>query len=62
MPPGHVIANLNFHNAFNSLHRDTMLEAAACLTPEIYQFFHLTYSKPSILKYGSRSILSQGGA
>ena len=27
MPKGHVIAKLDFSNAFNSLHRDAMLEA-----------------------------------
>ena len=62
MPPGHTIIKLDFANAFNSVHRVAMLESAAKLTPEIYRFCHLTYSNPSFLKFGSRSILSQEGA
>ena len=38
-----------------------MLDSAAALVLEIYRFCHLTYSNPSVLKFGSRSILSQEG-
>jgi len=62
MPAGHVVAKLDFSNAFNSLHRDAMLESVCRLVPEIYRFCSLSYDKPSLLKFGSHSILSQVGA
>ena len=62
MPQGHVVAKLDFSNAFNSLHRSVMLESVAALTPEIYRFCHLSYHHPSTLRFGSHSILSQVGA
>jgi hypothetical protein len=61
MPSGHAIVKLDFSNAFNSLHRDAMLNAVAAVCPEIYRFCHLTYNSPSVLKFGIRSILSQEG-
>ena len=51
MPKGHVIAKLDFSNAFNSLHRDAMLEAVYNKVPEIYKFCLLSYRHSSILRY-----------
>ena len=61
MPDGHVVAKIDFTNAFNSLHRDLMLRSVAEKVPSIYRFCHLSYSQPSILKYETRTILSQEG-
>jgi hypothetical protein len=61
MPASHCIVKLDFVNAFNSLHRDAMLQAAHDNTPGIYKFCHLAYSQPSILAFGSRTIRSEEG-
>jgi len=38
LQPGSVIAKLNFSNAFNCLHRDSMLKAVFQQIPEIYNY------------------------
>ena len=43
MPTDYVIAKLDFTNAFNTLHRDSMLDAVFQNIPEIYKFCHLAY-------------------
>jgi len=40
MPKDHVFVKLDFSNAFNSLHRDVMLQSAYTVLPEIYSFVH----------------------
>ena len=47
MPADHCVVKLDFSNAFNSLHRDVMLNAVLENVPGIYKFCHLSYSKPS---------------
>ncbi|HSN23888.1 MAG TPA: hypothetical protein VLS45_06925, partial [Methylomicrobium sp.] len=42
-----VVVKLDFSNAFNSIHRDTMLEAVHRKIPEIYRYIHLSYGSPS---------------
>src|SRR6218665_3822522 len=61
MPQDHVFVKLDFSNAFNSLHRDVMLQSAYTVIPEIYSFVHQSYSSASMLKFGSFSISSQLG-
>jgi len=61
MPDGHVVAKLDFCNAFNSLRRDQMLRSVLSAVPGIYRFCHICYSNPSILKFDDRTILSQEG-
>jgi hypothetical protein len=61
MSDDHVIVKLDFANAFNSIHRDAMLNAIQSHVPEIYAFCHLAYSGHSSLKFGSRLISSQEG-
>src|SRR6218665_466487 len=61
MPQDHVFVKLDFSNAFNSLHRDVMLQSAYTVMPEIYSFVHQSYSSASVLKFGSFSISSQLG-
>jgi hypothetical protein len=51
MPAGHCIVKLDFANAFNSLHRDAMLQGVEQRMPGIYKFCHLAYSRPSVLQY-----------
>ena len=62
LPPGSVVAKLDFCNAFNSLHRDAMLTAVSSLVPEIYEFCFLSYGSSSSLKFGDHLISSQEGA
>ena len=38
-----------------------MLEAVYKTVPEIYKFCHMSYSQPTKLRYGSRSISSEEG-
>src|SRR6218665_2595981 len=57
----YVFVKLDFSNAFNSLHRDVMLQSAYTVIPEIYRFVHQSYSSASVLKFGSFSISSQLG-
>lgn len=61
MPAGHAVVKLDFSNAFNSLHRNTMLNAVLQHIPEIYKFCLLSYGEPSILKFNNNSIISQKG-
>ena len=62
LPPGSVVAKLDFTNAFNSLHRDAMLAAVTNFIPEIYEFCFLSYGASSTLKFSEHSIFSQEGA
>jgi hypothetical protein len=61
LPEGHVVVKLDFSNAFNSLHRDVMLEAVHDAIPEIYPFCHMSYSVAGSLKFGDRHIDSEEG-
>ena len=61
MPDDQVIVKLDFINAFNSLHRDVMLEAVSARVPAIYKFCHLAYNQPSILKFFEYHIMSEEG-
>jgi len=61
MPDSHVVVKIDYKNAFNSLRRDLMLQSVASAVPGIYRFCHLSYSQSSILKFESRTILSQEG-
>jgi len=56
MPADHCVVKLDFTNAFNSLHRDAMLEGVRQRTPGIYKFCHLAYNQPSQLAYNGRTI------
>lgn len=61
MPEDHCVVKLDFSNAFNSLHRDVMLEAVSAKVPGIYKFCYLSYNKPSELIYHGLTIHSQEG-
>jgi len=61
MQAGSVVTKLDFSNAFNCLHRDSMLQAVHDKIPELYNFCHLSYSCTSLLSFGSHTVLSQEG-
>ena len=59
LQPGSVIAKLDFSNAFNCLHRDSMLEAVSQQIPEIYNYCHSAYTHHSILWFDEQVIWSE---
>ena len=61
MPDSYMVAKLDFTNAFNSIRRDSMLEAVALHAPEILQFCHSAYAKPTRLLYDNHTISSEEG-
>jgi hypothetical protein len=61
MPDDHCVVKLDFSNAFNSLHRDVMLEAVLKKVPGVYKFCHTSYNKPSELVYSGHTIYSKEG-
>ena len=61
MPDNCVVAKLDFTNAFNSVRRDSMLEAVALHVPEILQFCHSSYAHPTNLLYDLHTISSEEG-
>jgi len=46
MPDRHVVAKIDFTNAFNSLHRDLMLRSVAEKVPSIYRFCQIRLLAP----------------
>src|SRR6266536_545960 len=61
MSDDHCVIKQDFRNAFNSLHRDAMLDAVYTNAPGIYKFCYALYNKASILAFNDRTILSQEG-
>ena len=61
MPAGHVMAKLDFANAFNSLHRRDMLLAVRDNLPELYSYSFSAYAHPSLLFYGPHQLMSNDG-
>jgi len=61
LPPDHIVVKLDFSNAFNSLHRFDMLSTVHSRIPDFYSYCCSAYSQPSVLFYGSHTVLSQEG-
>ena len=61
LPKDYIIVKLDFKNAFNTLRRDTMLEAILRVLPELYKFAHATYNGAPVLQFGEFTILSAEG-
>ena len=61
MPSGHVIAKLDFNNAFNCIKRSVVLNEVQHNIPEILKFCVLAYGAPSKLKFGNYTIFSSEG-
>ena len=55
------MVKLDFSNAFNSLRRFDMLSAVHSRIPDLYSYCCSAYSQPSVLFYGSHTVLSQKG-
>ena len=56
-----AVLKLDFQNAFNTIHRDWMLNAVREHAPTIYPFVHSVYSAPSSLFWSDRTIQSGEG-
>jgi hypothetical protein len=61
MPDDYVVAKIDFYNAFNCKHRDSIRKAMSALMPEIYHFCYLSYHKTSLLQFGKFAIESHEG-
>ena len=61
LPPNNILLKLDFRNAFNSIRRDKLLEAARVWVPEIFPFVHSSYSAPSNLYYSDTTLQSSEG-
>jgi len=61
LPPDHIVVKLDFSNAFNSLHWFDMLSTVHSRIPDFYSYCCSAYSQPSVLFYGSHTVLSQEG-
>ena len=62
MESGSIIVKLDISNAFNSLHRDSMLASVDEIIPELAAYCHLAYAESSSLQFGRFTILSQEGS
>src|SRR6218665_2842443 len=60
-PRDQVFVKLDFANAFNTLLRDVMLQAAYNTIPELYAFIHQAYPAESLLQFGPFVVHSQLG-
>ena len=58
---GQVLVKLDFSNAFNSVRRDSILEAVAQHIPAIHAFTYSTYAKESRLFFGGATLASAEG-
>ena len=61
MPSDHVLVKLDFKNAFNTIYRESVLQAVARYIPMLFAFCHLTYSSRSSLAFGNDIIYSDDG-
>jgi len=61
LQPGSVIVKLDFSNAFNCLHRDSMLDAVHQQIPEIYNYCRSAYMHHSVLWFDEHMIWSEEG-
>jgi len=61
MGEGEVLVKLDFKNAFNSLHRDAILESTATHFPELLPFVTSSYGYSSDLYYDANIIISDEG-
>ena len=59
--PDHVLLKLDFRNAFNSIRRDKVLEAARESIPELFHYVFSCYSAPSTLFLHGTTLQSAEG-
>ena len=58
---GMALLLLDLRNAFNSVSRQSILDALYSFAPQLIKWFAWSYGVPSILRHGSYTILSQNG-
>ena len=61
LAPDKAVLELDFINAFNSIHRDKVLAAVLEHSPGLYPFVHFVYSSPSSLFWSDRTVDSAEG-
>ena len=61
LPANYAMVKLDFRNAFNSVRRDRVLEAALEHIPELYPFVYCCYSTSSHLFFDKHILSSQEG-
>ena len=61
LPSDHAMVKLDFKNAFNTLRRDSMLEALSNNIPELFAFVSSAYATSSWLQYENFDIQSNEG-
>ena len=61
LAPSHALVKIDFTNAFNSLRRDTLLEAVFLEFPEAYPFLFACYGQESDLYFGQKILVSAEG-
>jgi hypothetical protein len=59
---GKLFIKVDFRNAFNTVRRDSILEAVAKHFPELLPFASSSVSRPSVLQFASFALLSEEGA
>src|SRR6218665_1772085 len=57
-----IMVKLDISNAFNSLHRDSMLSSVDEILPELGAYCHLAYAEATFLQFGKFTVLSQEGS
>jgi len=62
MMPGQVFVKIHFKNAFNTLRRDSILEAVAKYFPDLLAFAQSTIGQASVLQFGVFVLQSAEGA
>ena len=62
MPDDHVLVELDYVKAFNSVRRDTILESTANNIPELYKFVLAFHSCEAKLVFGEHIVLSREGS
>src|SRR5215469_3917860 len=61
MSGDHILVKLDFHNAFNSVRRDAVLESMVSSAPEIYNYVYSSYHGSSALGFGDHVVMSSEG-
>lgn len=56
-----MVFKLDFKNAFNTVHRDKLLQTVKIFSPEYYAFLWQCYRNTSVLLYGEHVINSANG-
>jgi hypothetical protein len=59
---GKLFIKVDFRNAFNTVRRDSILQAVAKHFPELLPFASSSVSRPSVLQFASFALLSEEGA